>query len=92
MLRVFLCINLVFFAIFRGKSVLFNGKQFGVRVFRIFRGYQIWLAFFIRRVWLARFSMIFPGIRGIPAIRGQILKKPMVIKPSNQPKPALSLT
>jgi hypothetical protein len=35
---------------------------------------------------------IFPGIREIRAIRGQILKTPMVIKPSNQSKPALSLT
>ena len=35
-----------------------------------------------------RFSIIFPGI---PEIGGQILKTPMVIKPSNQSKPALSL-
>jgi hypothetical protein len=37
-------------------------------------------------------TKIFPGIREIPEIRGQILKTPVVIKPSNQSKPALSLT
>jgi len=47
---------------------------------------------------LTRFSIIFPGIRGIREIctpksfgAGQILKTPMVIKPSSQSKPALSL-
>jgi len=34
----------------------------------------------------------FPGIHEIPGIRGQILKTPIVIKPLNQSKPALSLT
>jgi hypothetical protein len=34
----------------------------------------------------------FQGIREIREIRGQILITPMVIKPSNQSKPALSLT
>jgi len=55
-----------------------------VCVFSVFRGF--------------RFSIIFPGIREIQEIctpkpfgGGQILKTPMVIKPSNQPKPALSL-
>jgi hypothetical protein len=37
-------------------------------------------------------SPVFPIFPGIPEIRGQILKTPMVIKPSNQSKPALSLT
>jgi hypothetical protein len=38
------------------------------------------------------FSIIVPGIPEIRAIGGQILKTPMVIKPSNQSKLALSLT
>jgi hypothetical protein len=39
-----------------------------------------------------RHNGIFHGIREIRAIRDQILKTPMVIKPSNQSKAALSLT
>jgi hypothetical protein len=45
------------FCEFVQKSVLFNRKQFGVRVFRIYRGYQIWLAFFIRLAFRLRRSL-----------------------------------